>query len=59
MNGEAGKGDTPRPKSISDKEFTHNFETVFGKKKNWWQKRNHQKWVKEAKQIKNKDNANV
>ena len=35
----AGKGDSPRPKSISDKEYTKNFERIFGKKIMWWEKK--------------------
>lgn len=51
----AGKGDTPRPKSVSEEVFTKNFESAFGKKDIWWRSKDHQDWVEEAKKMKEKD----
>jgi hypothetical protein len=31
--GDGGKGDTPRPFSVSHQEFANNFDRIFGKKK--------------------------
>jgi len=44
----AGKGDKRRPRSVSEKEYTDNFERIFGRKINWWENRDHQQWIKEA-----------
>lgn len=33
MNGQAGKGDAPRPMFISQEEYAANWERAFGKKK--------------------------
>lgn len=49
----AGKGDKPRPKSISQKEYEERFEQVFGKKREYWETQEHQKWVEEVEKIKN------
>lgn len=51
----AGKGDTPRPKSVSDKKFAENFESVFGKKDIWWKSKEHQEWVEEVRKMKEED----
>ncbi|HEX2971170.1 MAG TPA: hypothetical protein VHP11_02485 [Tepidisphaeraceae bacterium] len=32
MNGQAGKGDSPRPMFISREEYVANWERIFGKK---------------------------
>jgi hypothetical protein len=32
MNRDGGKGDTPRPLSVSMEEFDKNFDAIFGKK---------------------------
>ena len=55
MHGEAGKGDSPRPKSISDKEYTLNFEKAFGKKKPWWACKKHKKWMEQVEKDRIKD----
>ena len=51
-----GKGDKPRPKSISEKEYSKRYEDAFGKKRPWWARRN-KDWLEEAKKIKEKDNV--
>lgn len=43
MSEGAGKGDKPRPKSISEKEYGRKYELIFGKKKPWWSSKEHQK----------------
>ena len=48
MHGEAGKGDTPRPKSISEEEYQKKFRDVFGNKLSWFETEEHKKWVEEA-----------
>ena len=50
----AGKGDKPRPRQVSDKVYTKNYEQIFGKKRNWWERRD-QKWLKEAEKMKHDD----
>ena len=45
-----GKGDKPRPKSISEKEFKKKFEQAFGSKKAWWETEEHQQLVEEMKE---------
>jgi len=52
MNGEAGKGDKPRPKSISESEYLKRYEKAFGKTKLWFETQEHKNWVKEAEQEK-------
>lgn len=49
----SGKGDSPRPKSISEKEYAKRFEKVFGKKDSYYDSKAHKKWVEEAKKLKN------
>lgn len=51
MHGEAGKGDKPRPKSISDDEYRRRFDEAFGNRKEWWETEEHEQWVKESQQI--------
>lgn len=53
MDGEAGKGDTPRP--VNKKKYDINYERAFGRRKAWWQKKSHQQWVKKA----TKDKADI
>lgn len=48
MTGEAGKGDTRRPRSISDKEYSKAYDRVFGKKPRWFETKEHKEWVKKA-----------
>lgn len=55
MNGQAGKGDSPRPKSISEKQYAKNYERAFGKRIPWWAKKEHQEWLDEI--TKEKQNA--
>jgi hypothetical protein len=44
---DAGKGDVPRPRFVSDKEYAANWERVFGKKtKATRTKKAHSKWAK-------------
>lgn len=59
MHGEAGKGDKPRPKSISEKDYARKYEEAFGKRIPWWATEEHQEWVKEMleEQKKHKDDT--
>ena len=43
MDGNPGKGDSPRPKSISEAEYGKKYEQIFGKKVPWWATEQHQK----------------
>lgn len=48
MLGQAGKGDKRRPCQIPYTEYARKFDDAFGKRKNWWETKEHQEWVKEA-----------
>jgi hypothetical protein len=52
MNGESGKGDTPRPKSISDKEYSQKYDRAFGKKPRWFETPKHRRWAERARKEK-------
>ena len=43
MASEAGKGDSPRPKSVSNEEYARNYERIFGRKRSWWEERDARK----------------
>lgn len=58
MSEGAGKGDTPRPKSISEKEYQKRYDDAFGQKPYWFETKKHKKWLKEAEKIKQQENKN-
>jgi len=41
----SGKGHSPRPKSISEEDFSKKYDQAFGKKLPWWATDEHKKWV--------------
>jgi len=43
-----GKGDKPRPKSVTEEVFAKRFDDAFGHKPSWFETDDHQKFVEEV-----------